>query len=166
MNTHPFFKKFALLLLFSQVFSVGCELKDDTPPIPHVTNNPLENYRSKYYGDFVFTSYHWETSMGNYYYWDTVTYTGTISGLENRDNAIQIRYRDGAATNICPGAPAYAYIHPTLQQSGILLYPEIYCGGHSSFSGAFNRLDTVDFEFGSGGNGSQGGHRVTGYRIR
>ncbi len=161
-----------LLLLVLTTFS-SCELEEapfipkETPIIPpDTTIIPVEDFRSKFCGDFLFTSCPWITSEGNYYFGDTVTYIGTISKLGRLGSLLKIRYRSGNGRIPCPNAPVDAFIHPTVQPDGILKYPEFMCGNHSTFGGTFLGIDIVNFDFGMGGNGWQEGHRVHGERIR
>lgn len=135
-------------------------------PVPDSSPAVKVDYRLSYIGSFHFFSYQISTSMGQNNSNDTVYYDGTISIIPSTDSLLLIRYRAGNQTTICSGDSIFgAYIKPSLDQSGVLKFPEVRnCSNQSGFSGHFIGHDSLAFNVGSGGLGYQYTQVVRGKR--
>jgi len=125
------------------------------------------DYRQKFIGQFDFFSYYWTVCMGEKSYCDTQLFIGSISIIENSDNLIQIRYREGKQTTICGEDSVFgAHIEPQINQIGVLSYPRVLkCSNQSYFDGKYSHIDSIYISIGSGGQAWQHGQFIKGTRI-
>lgn len=130
---HKFFQLFSIIILL--LISVSCE------------KIPFDD-RNDYLGDWTFTTKitEFNTDSIGYYFYDTITYHGTIK-YGNEKNELSIDYHNGAPLII------------TLSENGKLEnLPTHFC------SGSFSNTSTLNMYLRWGGLGAGVTHQVYGTR--
>lgn len=157
--------RFFLALALLVCFATACELQEAPYSDDYIVSTK-EDYREPYCGLFRFTSRGWLHSMGNYSYGAIDTFLGTVSPLEDSDSLLRIHYYHESANYDCDNS-YYVCVKPKLRTDGILVDPTFMATmSHPNFSGAYSKRDSLDVNWGMGGNGFQAGRLIHGVRVK
>jgi hypothetical protein len=156
MKTTCKFILLALMFSYTLIEFSGCET--DIPSTP--------DYRSKYTGNFVFTTISEFWMMGQATVYDTIKYYGNIKIYMEGDSLKDLSYFDyqteNSAHKITIEFLSNTYITPEITEEGTFIAKGGYHYGHS---GGFITNDTVKFNVGGfGGLGGGTNYYISGVR--